>query len=163
MTRPAARDALRIIVDGDEIPGVIAYGVRPARRHPFPEFPRGVWIADPEVAPFTLHGENWEVLMWEIPVVIWPTASEMDASVRATLSSLIETGCRVAWIGAEGLPFCDPPQLFDTGCMSGSVLAWMTDAGTSNCWLDPEAPIAPATDDVLLSLRRHARGLADVH
>lgn len=161
MTRPPVREALRIVVDGDEVPGFIAYGLRGRGGQSPAAFPAEVWIAQPEATLFTLHGDAWEVLMWEVPLVIWPTPSEMQASLRATLRTLIESGCRVAWIGAEGLPFCDPPQLFDPQCMSGAVLAWMTDIGAEDCQLDPEAPIAPVADDVLLSLRVHATGLAD--
>ncbi len=45
--------------------------------------------------------------------------------------------------------------------MSGAVLAWMTDAGAGDCRIDPDAPITPVGDDVLLVLRAHATGLAD--
>lgn len=33
--------------------------------------------------------------------------------MRATFEAVIAGGVRVAWIGAEGVPFCDAAQLFD--------------------------------------------------
>lgn len=161
MIRPPVRETLKVIVDGDEVPGLIAYGLRRPGGSADTSFPAYAWIAQPEPTDFTLHGEGWEVLMWEVPIVIWPAPSEMESALRATLGTLIEAGCRVAWIGAEGLPFCDPPELFDPHCMSGAVLAWMTDAGAGDCRIDPDAPITPVGDDVLLVLRAHATGLAD--
>lgn len=161
MSRGLVRDSLTIFVDGDEVPGLIAYGLRTPRTGPLPEFPSSAWIAKPEPTPFALHGDTWEVLMWEVPIIIWPTGPTFQEAVRGTLEALIGSGCRVAWIGAEGLPFCDPPGLFDPECMSGGVLAWITDNGKFQCPLDPDDVLAPVTDDELLVLREHARGLAD--
>ncbi|MEU4295010.1 hypothetical protein AB0E63_42880 [Kribbella sp. NPDC026596] len=161
MSRPLARDALTIFVDGEEVPGLIAYGLREPGLA-MPAFPSDAWIAQPEPQEFTLHGDRWEVVGWEIPVVIWPEASRLEGAVRATLDTLTQAGCRVAWIGAEGVPFCDPPDLFNPNCMSGSVLAWATDAGQGEFRIDPDAPVQPASDDRLESLRHHGSGLADV-
>ena len=82
-------------------------------------------------------------------------------AVRVTLQAMVDRGARVAWLGAEGVPFCDPPELFSPECMSGGVLGWITDSGEYSCELDPDRPIARAADDTLLKLRLHARGLAD--
>jgi hypothetical protein len=73
---------------------------------------------------------------------------------------LIDVGCRVAWVGAEGIPFCDPPGLFDPDCMTGGVLAWLTSDGWFGCPLDPDQPLEPAPDRQLLRLRRWAGRLA---
>ena len=159
--RPSVREALKIVVDGDEIPGLIAYGLRRRDSPAAARFPADAWIAQPECTDFTLHGETWEVLMWEVPIIIWPAPSELQVALRTTLWALIEAGSRVAWIGALGLPFCDPPELLDPHCMSGGVLAWMTDTGAADCFIDPDASIMPVGDDVLLTLRTHAAGLAD--
>ncbi|GAA3594590.1 hypothetical protein GCM10022235_77280 [Kribbella ginsengisoli] len=145
---------------GEEVPGVIVYGLLPrgSRR---PGFPSGAWILADEVCDWTLYGEVWEVAMWEVPIAIWRTGDEFVVAVRTTLAAVIAGGCRVAWVGAEGLPFCDPPSLLHPDCMSGGVLAWMTDDGSFECPLDPDLPLAPVGDERLLALRRHARGLAD--
>lgn len=161
MTRPVARDALTIFVDGDEVPGLIAYGLLPPRLDPALEFPAAAWIARPEPRSFTLHGTNWEIVGWEVPVVVWPNAAQFGDAVRDTLAALIAAGSRMAWIGAEGLPFCDPPALFDPDCMSGGVLAWMDDSGQFDCPLEPDAALSPIDDKALLRLRVHAAGLAD--
>ena len=159
--RLPVREALKIFVDGEETPGLIVYGLRQRDGPAAAGFPADVWIAPPEPSDFTLYGEAWEVLLWEVPIPIWPTPVEMQAALSATLGALIEAGSRVAWIGAEGLPFCDPPELLDPHCMSGGVLAWMTDTGVADCFIDPDASILPVGDDVLLALRMHAAGLAD--
>ena len=61
-------------------------------------------------------------------------------------------GCRVAWVGAEEIPFCDPPGLFDPACMTGGVLAWPID-GSFGCPLDPDQPLTAASDEEMLQLR----------
>lgn len=162
MSITPARDSLTIFVDGDEVPGLIAYGLRGSGPETACVFPSDAWIAQPAASESRLHGEAWEVLVWEIPIVIWPTAADLREALRRTTGAMIEGGCRVAWIGAEGVPFCDPPLLFDPECMAGGVLAWMTDVGDYNCDLDPDSPLAPASNEVLGRLRGHAEGLADV-
>lgn len=157
-----ARDSLTIFVDGDEVPGMIAYGLRSPGQDLVCEFPADAWTAHPAAAAASLlSGDGWEVVAWEIPIVVWPSAADLRAALRRTLGALIKGGCRVAWAGAEGVPFCDPPQLFDTECMTGGVLAWLLDTGDYDCDLDPDAPLAPKSDDVLVRLREHAKGLAD--
>lgn len=162
MTRPAASKSLTIFLHGNEVPGLIAYGLR-TRGNPAPaQFPAEAWATGPEHVEFTLIGDAWEVKMWEFPLTSWPSSPEMETALAVTLSALIHAGCRVAWVGAEGVPFCDPPDLFEPEYMSGAVLAWMTDDGAADCRMDPTAPIATAGDDTLLALRAYAAGLADV-
>lgn len=161
LMRRLARDSLVVVVDGEEIPGLIFYGLAaPGSRRPG-VFPSSRWRSAPPVVEFLLHGEAWEVVAWELPVIIWPLGDEFVDAVRSTLDALIRQGCRVAWAGAEGVPFCDPPQLFDPACMAGGVLAWMTDDGAFGCPLHPDLPIASADAECLYMLRNHSRGLAD--
>lgn len=157
-----ARDSLTIFVDGDEVPGFIVYGLfEPGSERPV-DVPSGAWISPPEPGSFRLFGDEWEVLTWEIPIDVWPTGERWQRAVRMTLQAMVDRGARIAWLGAEGVPFCDPPELFSPDCMSGGVLGWMTDSGEYSCELDPDRPIARvADDDMLLKLRFHARGLAD--
>jgi hypothetical protein len=161
VTGPLARDSLTIFIDGEETPGFIVYGLAPRGTRAPAAFPSAAWVANPRADESVLHGEAWEVKFWEVPMIIWPTGDEFVAAVRRTLGAMIDRDCRVAWIGAEGIPFCDPPQLFDPGCMSGGVLAWMTDDRRFQCPLRPDRALAPIADDQLLALRTHARGLAD--
>ncbi|GAA3594615.1 hypothetical protein [Kribbella ginsengisoli] len=161
MTPPLARDSLTVFVGGEEMPGFIVYGLFPRGSHR-PQFPSDAWILADEVRDFTLIGEAWEVPRWDVPIAVWRTGAEFVAAVRTTFEALIAAGSRVAWIGAEGVPFCDAPQLFDVNCMSGGVLAWMTDDGAFGCPLEPDLPLIPVDDECLQMLRRHSVGLADV-
>lgn len=161
MTAPLVRNALTIFVDGDEEPGLIAYGLAAPEAWRDITFPSNAWPASPDLDAFDLSGGNWRVHGWEVPIIIWPTGSDFHSAVKGTLAALIRGGCRVAWIGAEGVPFCDPPGLFDPDCMSGGVLAWMTDDGQFDCPMDPDSVLTPVNDDDLLRLRTHAHGLAN--
>ena len=161
MSSRLARDSLVVIVDGDEVPGITIYGLaRRGERSPV-VFPDDGWFGGPALDEFVLRGEAWEIPTWDLPILVWPTADGLAAALRVSLAAVIESGCSVAWVGAEGLPFCDPPQLFDPGCMSRGVLAWMTAQGQFGCALDPDGPISPISDHELLMLRQYARGLAD--
>ena len=160
MTHLTARDALKVIVDGEEVPGLIVYGLRGHKQGTPARFPGQVWDVGRDPLAYILHGEHWEVPMWEIPIVSWRAPSDLQSALKSTLAELLNAGCLVAWVGAEGLPFCDPPQLFDPECMSGGVLAWMTDEA-SELWIDLDEPVAPVPDNVMVELRRRATGLAD--
>lgn len=126
MTATRARDALVVIVDGDEVPGITIYGLAGRGRRRAAAFPGEAWIGEPDIHEFVLHGDAWEIIAWDLPILVWPTGNELRTAVRVALASLVGAGCSVAWVGAEGLPFYDPPGLFDPTCISGGVLAWMT-------------------------------------
>ena len=149
-----------VIVDGEEVPGVIAYGLHGSSKRGARGLPPLPWSTPHAIDEFVMHGEKWEIVGWEIALDGWPTGSEWRAAIRATLAAHLAAGSRVAWIGAEGLPFCDPPRLFDPACMTGGVLAWMT-AQDFECLLDPDEPLAPVADSTLSQLRNYAEGLAD--
>lgn len=89
-----------------------------------------------------------------------PRGEAFRDAVRATLAALITGGARVAWVGALGVPFYDPPGLLDPGCMSGGVLAWLTEDGWFGCPIDPDQPWAAASDLEMHELRRRANHLA---
>ena len=161
MTVRLVRDTLTVFIGGDEVPGLIAYGLTAPETWEDVGFPGDAWAAQPRPEAVDLHGENWRVRGWEVPIEVWPTGLDFQTAVNRTLDALVRSGCRVAWIGAEGIPFCDPPGLFDPECMSGGVLAWMTDDGRFECPLDPDGEIAPVSDEELLRLRAYTRGLAD--
>ena len=162
MTGMLTRDVLTIVTSGAEEPGIIAYGLTSAGGWREPDFPAEAWPESPAPGQFVLFGEGWRVHGWEVPIRRWPSGALFRAAIQSTLEALIRGGSKVAWVGAEGIPFCDPPALFDPACMSGGVLAWMTDAGGFGCPLDPDAPLATAGDGELRALREHARGLADI-
>lgn len=158
---PMVRDVLTVVSGGEEFPGVIAYGLfRPGDRRS-DGIPQLRWQDLHATDEFVLRGEAWEVVGWEFAFDAWPESAEWTSAIRATLAAHLDAGCRVAWIGAEGIPFCDPPRLFEPTCMSGGVLAWMT-AEEFECPLDPDQPLVPVSDETLELLREHAKGLADV-
>ncbi|GAA1711780.1 hypothetical protein GCM10009745_69860 [Kribbella yunnanensis] len=157
-----ARDAAVVIVDGDEVPGLSFYGLVERGGLGSLVLPADAWLGGSAVNLYMLHGMAWEVPNWDLPVIVWPTGEQFVLAIRKTLEAVISAGCRVAWVAAEGFPFCDPPELFDPECMSGGVLAWMTAEGNFACPLDPDSPLPPVNDEDLTMLRRYSRGLADV-
>jgi len=155
-----AREGLTVFFDGEERPGVIFYALaRPGTTNSV-VFPIGLWPRG-EARPFRLGGESWEVHGWDLALGEWPRGIDWTRAVHDTLKSLVDAGAVVAWVGAEGCPFSDPPDLLSPEWMSGGVLAAITSAGEFICAIDPDLPVQALSDDELASLRRHARGLAD--
>lgn len=155
-----AREGLTVFFDGDEVPGVIFYALaRPGTMSSI-VFPIGLWPRG-EARPFRLGGESWEVHGWDLALGEWPRGRDWTRAVHDTLNSLVDAGAVVAWVGAEGCPFRDPPYLLSSEWMSGGVLAAITSAGRFICAVDPDLPVQALSDDELVSLRRHARGIAD--
>jgi hypothetical protein len=156
----AARDALTVFVAGEERPGIIVYGLVNRGGRSTSILPERVWPGAGVVDESLLVGDSWEVAAWDIALRQWPEGDAWSQAIKNVLRAHIDAGCVVAWVGAEGVPFCDPPQLFDARCMSGGVLAWMT-SEEFDCPLDPDQPLNPVDDEVLAWLRDRARGLAD--
>lgn len=150
---------MTIFFRGTEVPGLNFYGLL----HPGDEFrvsfPDLAWPAAEHIQ-FVLHGADWRVVSWGIPVKMWPPGDDLRQAVRATFKALIEAGSVVVWIGVEG-SFCDPPELFEPRYMAGGVLAAATPDGREWLNLDPEEPVDPLTDEVLQELREASRGLSD--
>jgi hypothetical protein len=144
----------------EQSPGFIVYGLGSPGgivRDP----PENV-LDDRPVTTFRLIGENWEVIMWEYPFKKEPAHKVWQNTVSRLLESMICAGARVAWIGAEIMPYSDPPTLFDPDYMEGGVPVWMTSDGGKGGSLDLDKPFVPASTAQLLALRSYAAGLADV-
>lgn len=156
MTFSPAYESLKVIMHGDEVPGIIAYGFIASSRWTGPEFPQRSAPFWGLVNEFQLSGDGWAICEWDISVKYWPSGDVFGRAIRDVLGALISAGCRVAWIGAEGFPVCDPPYLFSPECMPGGVLAWLTDDGQVNCVLDLSLPLAPVSDAQLIQLQRYA-------
>lgn len=152
-----AREVLTVFIDGDEAPGVIFYALRPSGAGEQPAFPTDIW-PDAHTRGFRLHGDAWEILGWDVAIHRWPSSEQWREAVRLTLHHLIEGGAVVAWLGAEGSAFSDPPYLFNPEWMTDSALAAMTSDGEFACAVDVDQPVP---DDELSRLREHAQGLAD--
>lgn len=140
--------------------GLSFYALLP-RSSPQPAFPDDVWPDNLGIHSFVLHDGSWQVVNWDLVIVVWPRGQTWKRVVHKTLSRLIEQGSRVAWIG-DGFTFSDPPYLFDPRHMSGGVLASMTAQGDFLCPLDPYEPLRTLTDEELLGLRKASEGLSDV-
>src|SRR5579884_2189815 len=153
-----AREQLVVIYEGEEWPGIIIYGLG-APGSIQREAQEGLWEPGQTVHKFILHGEHWEVLLWELPLTYWPSGDMWQSRLRDTLIAMIANGAVVAWVGAEGILFSDPPYLFDPEHMSGGVLAWRTADGRTGGSLDPDQPLSPISDAEMLALRQYAHGL----
>lgn len=158
-----AREQLTVFVPGGgDLPGLTFYGLSPLESTDALVFPSDSWPHALTARPLRLYGNGWQVRGWDLPILAWPASGAFREAVRSTLASLIRSGACVAWVGAEGVPFCDPPALLDPGCMSGGVLAWLTEPGWFGCPLDPDRPWASASDEVMADLRRFASELATI-
>jgi hypothetical protein len=156
-----ARECFGIIVGGEETVGVIVYGLGSpggVTREP----PHGRCPLGPVPDTWVLVGEHWEITLWSIPIPVWPTGTDWQHRLDATLRLMIAAGAKVAWVGGEVMRYADPPFLFLPEDMYGGVPAWMTDDGRRGGHLDPDQPFTPATDAELRALRHYAEGLADV-
>jgi hypothetical protein len=154
-----ARTNLTIFMEGQESPGVIVYGLgAPGSIKVEPSAYE--WAARRTTSVGQLSGHNWQVVLWEVRLVPWPNGSAWDEVLERTLDSMLDAGATIAWVGAEGIPFADPPDLFTPEHMHGGVLVWRsTDGGGGQ--LDPDRPLSPVPDEELNQLRAEARGLAD--
>ena len=150
---PLGRDVLKVFHEGDEYPGIIVYGLAPRGEAAELQFPSCAWERTVGYSPAHLHGARWEISSWEIRLERWPDSKDFVHAIQQTMLQFYLAGYQVSWVGAEGLPFCDPPFLFSPQCMSGGVLAWMTSPDRFDCPLDPAKPLCPIDDYVLRDLR----------
>lgn len=156
-----AREQLTVFVAGvADVPGLTLYGLSAIDGEELIQLPDGMWPHAGDATPLRLHGDGWQVRGWDLPILAWPSGQAFQEAIRATLGALIKSGGCVAWVGAEGVPFFDPPELLAPECMSGGVLAWLTDEGWFGCPLDPDQPWSSATDHEMALLCRHAGFLA---
>lgn len=157
-------EGLVVVGDGEFVPGFIVYGLGASGcvSTDLPDaIADGLWDGPgPGVKLFRLHGEGWEVMLWEIRVSRWPTGLEWRQKQANLFDAMIAQGAAVVWIG-DGFNFSDPPWLFDPRYMSGGVLVWRTSGGQQGGELDPMASSVPISDEEMLRLRYLAAGLAD--
>lgn len=152
--RPLTKDALRVLFEGEERPGVSFYaywqGVPQIEQEP--EFPLKVWPTGSRVKHHRLFGESWTVLNWDLAVKDWPPRAAWPKLLRQTLKTFTKAGARIAWCGLEGF-FADPPSLFSPREMSGGVYAALTTELGFLCSSLLDQPLEPLSDEVLLKLR----------
>ena len=116
------KDALRVWWEGEEVWGVLAYGLRrpgPLTRPVLDNlWPEPYDYSD----PWVLGGPGWEVELWTVRLSAPPPASARQGAVEGTLMALIAAGCQVSWLAAEG-DFVDPPDLLDPRYMGQGLYA----------------------------------------
>lgn len=156
-----AREVLRVIRDGEELPGVTFYGLVARGGWARADFPVDLWPSGGQVEDFMLHGEAWEIPCWDLALNAWPSTESWKSFVHATLQWICDRGCAIGWMSAEGRPFCDPPLLFDPDCMSGGVLAYMTPDRHFECPLELDGPLQAVEDETMRRMRSYASGLVD--
>ncbi|HSR54184.1 MAG TPA: hypothetical protein VLV83_25425 [Acidobacteriota bacterium] len=149
----------RIIWEGEEVSGLTLYGLRTRKEEAPAVFPIPSWPNEIEYRQSTLHGERWEVLVWDIRVQQWPKHTHFGDVVRSTLEALLEGGCCVAWVGREG-HFVDPPDLFLPEFMSGGILAALTRDHEYKVNIDTSKPPSLLSDEEMDQLRLHCFDLA---
>lgn len=148
--------ATSVFVDGVEKLGFILYGLWPvASRVGEPDFED---LASDAVAirGFHLVGESWDIVGVEC-------GFEDDSLYRGAVSNiepwfdvLLACGAHVAWLGSEGLPFADPPDLFTTEWMEGGVLAAKTSDGRMVTGISSEG-FTPLSGGEMTALEQVAR------
>ena len=112
-------------------------------------------------APFLLGGAAWLVSGWTAAVSRWPDEQQWSGLVETWLHDLNDQGAVVAWLGYEGAPYVDPPDLFDPAWMSGAVLSARTADGHCMQRFHPDRPLATLSDDELQVVRDRTRGCSD--
>jgi hypothetical protein len=155
-------NALGVFWEGEEAPGVIAYGLWTPAIEREPAFPGDVWPTGTKHRASTMAGPwadepwesstPWEILRWDVLVPTWPQAANWAATLRATLKALIDAGANVAWFAIEGA-FAEPPELFDQAKMPEGVWAAMTSDGRFMCHAEIGEPFRLLSNDELAELR----------
>ncbi|SFR84644.1 hypothetical protein SAMN05428970_3031 [Agromyces sp. CF514] len=148
--------ATSVFVDGAEQFGFILYGLWPESVTPDGTMGlEGLAMHTTDLRYFRLSGDSWEILCVECAFdeehVYRATLAEIDRWLQALLSA----GARVAWLGSEGLPFADPPNLFTSEWMEGGVLAARTSTGVSISGVKSDE-FAPLSNEEMRQLEEEA-------
>lgn len=121
-------DSLGIFWNGEEVTGILVYGLWAGDIVTPPAFPSAMWPADTEVRARRLWGEGWTVWLWEIRIWSWPPDDRWRAVIRGTLEVALLAGADIAWCAVEGC-FADPPALFDLATMAEGVWSCRSKGG----------------------------------
>ena len=143
---------LKIFWEGDEVSGITTYGYWKGKVVKELVFPRHLWPERTLFKTSRLHGEGWEVIVWDIRISIWPSHQDWIELIRTTLKSMVEAGAEVAWCGLEGF-FADPPSLFDPNEMSGGVYATFSKEFGFQCSAHLGLPFKALSDSEVGKLR----------
>jgi hypothetical protein len=153
MTERRTRDSLGIFWSGEEVDGILVYGLWLDPVHEPPDFPSASWPLGTEWKATWLGDSGWRVLLWDIRPAGWPKAEKWGATIRATLQALKAAGAKVAWCGLEGF-FVDPPNLFETQHMGESVWAVLDAEGVLHGPPSLDGPFETVPSNILELLRK---------
>jgi hypothetical protein len=119
-----------VFIDGAEVQGFILYGLWPGDLHSTISIGElDLRMEGATLRSFRLFGDGWTILMWDVGFDTSNAYLQALSGPEFLLDYILGLGARVAWLGAEGLPFADPPDLFTAEWMEGSVLAGKTRGG----------------------------------
>ncbi|MGW2092864.1 hypothetical protein [Promicromonospora sukumoe] len=146
-----------VFIDGDEMLGLILYGLwagasPPINASDLPELdPLGT-----SVRPFQLVGEGWSIRGLDVGFAAETSYRAAVEGWDGLLDTFLDRGASLAWLGSEGLPFADPPDLFTTEWMEDGVLAARSAEGLSFSGATPEGfvPLSNAQMGQLESVAR---------
>ena len=152
-------EILTVFMDGEEVPGIMLYGLDSTVNDSEPCFPYSAWPWFVGLQTFILGGTRWRVRLWEIALSEIPSSELLWDATATTFGVFIDAGCLAAWIGMEG-GFCDPPSLFLPECMSGGVIAARSASGKQWGRFGTSNPFSRLGDEDLLDLRIETQSLA---
>jgi hypothetical protein len=102
---------------------------------------------------FRLFGDGWTVLGWDLGFEDADEYRTALTQVETLLDHALGAGACVAWMGYEGLPFADPPDLFTVEWMEGGVIAAKTAGGELLSGVDATGPLRPLSPGQLAGLQ----------
>ena len=157
MTR--LEDTLIVYVDGEEVPGLLVYGLRDSSNTAAWSIPEPAVGLGTAATSTRLSGDSWEVILHTVPLPPDFDFHAIDAFATRTLAAVIQQGFDVAWIAPEGA-FVEPPYLFLPSEMAVGVLLAMTRDGILGSLPGPGEAVSYLSDAELLSLRGASRTLS---
>lgn len=150
--------ATSVFVNGEEKLGFILYGIWPKSLSAQPPAVPVVEVPGAEFRTFVLYGDSWYIIGIELGFDDGAQYRSAVDGVETLLRTVLANGAQVSWIGSEGLPFADPPDLFTAEEMEGGVLAARTVDGTSFSGI-MSGGFTPLTNEQMATLERSARGV----
>lgn len=146
-----------VFVDGEERTGYILYGLWSEAAAPCEQLDaRALRVGAAIARPFRLVGDGWNVLGVDCAFVSDLDYREALDRLEGQMDAIIAAGARVAWMGSEGLPFADPPDLFTVEWMEGGVLAGRTREGDLMSGIEAEG-FEPLSEQQMRVLEQAAR------
>ena len=126
-----------VFIDGTEVLGFIVYGLWSGDLASTTEVnDESLPVQDATLRPFRLFGDGWTILGYDVGFHGLAAYQSAISKAEILLDSILDLGAHVAWMGYEGLPFADPPDLFTSEWMEGGVLAGKTRDGIFRSGID---------------------------